>query len=254
MGHRRGQVAALGLTVLLGACHAALPLSRGPAADAAQVDAPVISADAALPDQTTPDQATPDLQPPDLGPPAYFENFDIGPGAVVLASSTCTVANGKLSQQDKAVLGVCGTLYPPYADYRVEVLVTVVELKPDPLGWIWQGAGIGVRVQDPSSPPAEVKPGLYACILSPDGTSLSIARCEPQETLCDELAFLSTPVSLKTPYTLRATVTGDMLSCEVPGQVGPLTWQLATDHAQGAVSLLTLAASADFDDLRVDPL
>jgi hypothetical protein len=243
--------------VVFGGCHAVFPLEP-PWIDNPDSGISVPHVDtkwASLDSGITPDTLEPDLAPKpdqDLGPQPYYEDFEHNLGDVFTASTTCVLHGGQLAQQSESVLGICGTLYVPYADYRVETTVTVESLKPDPLMLLWQGAGIGVRVQD-TGPPAEEKPGYYACIVSPDGGSLSVARCNPLTKACAEKKYKTASIKLKTPYKLRATVTGDSLSCEIPGVVGPVTYQIK-DYTAGAVSLVTLAAVAAFDDLSVEPL
>ena len=181
----------------------------------------------------------------------YHEDFEDDSGAVVVASRTCVVEGGKLRQTSEALVGVCGTVFVGLSDFRVEATVTVDSLGSDPLDVLLQGAGVGVRVRD-SGPPAEVKPGYYACVVSPDGGRLSVAWCARHGPMCGEVTFGPAAVGFKTAYRLRATVTGDRLSCEIPGTAA-VTWPLV-GPTSGAVSLVSLAARASFDDFRLDPL
>jgi hypothetical protein len=239
---------------VLGGCHAVLPLDEpwldNPDLTALPADGGSVPLDLGNP----PDVIQPDLIAHDqeVGPKSYYEDFELGLGDVSAASSTCVVDGGKLTQQSDKVLGVCGTLFVPYDDYRVEATVTVEGLRPDPLELLWQGAGIGVRVQD-TGPPAEETPGYYACIVTPDGGSLSVAFCKPLAKVCEEVQYEVASINLKAPYKLRASVIGDSLVCEIPGVAGPLGHQIK-DYTTGAVSLVSLAASAAFDDLSVEPL
>jgi hypothetical protein len=207
--------------------------------------------DAPWPDVTPwPDtKPWPDLIPWPDGPPQYlFEDFGTGTGAVQPKTGSWSVNTGQktLKQSSDGENGNYALAPVPASNYVAETKMEIHSI--DGLPAIVEGAALAVRVQPQSNP--SFPPGQYGCFISPDQQTFGVYECNGNQTYCSMHQSTSISFSYNTPYTVRATVSGNNITCQLLEQSKTVNTSDNT-YPSGDVALATFHASASFHYLSV---
>jgi hypothetical protein len=206
-----------------------------------------------------PDQKLPDLPPPPdqkLVPPdtvlVYVnEPFTSGPGALQPKRGNWSTGNGSYNQSSVVGNGDYAVAPVPVNDYAVETVVTIHDISAQ--GGICEGAGVAARLQPPLAvAPPGAPVGQYACVVFPDCNYLALVEADGTDPYYYSLTYTSVTINYNTPYRLRLTVVGPVLTCELPDQ-GQVVSTSDSSHPSGPAALTTLFANASFDYMQVTP-
>jgi hypothetical protein len=173
------------------------------------------------------------------------ESFEVDSGEMLLQRGTWEVTSGGILQSATEPNGAIAVAELPESDYVLQTALVINGIQGVPS--LSEGAGLAARVQEEQPATGTLVVAQYACVVTPEaGGRLALGKASGSEPAYARLADTSARVPLKTGITIRFTVRGDQLICELPDQ----QVRIATNdgsYGGGTVGLVTLHASTYFE-------